>query len=245
MTNPLIAEIADLPQVSATLSERALHGVRQAISDRINQFMPLVGKSREYANECLLWSVLGKQTLIELGIPAQLLAGSASWPLRTEAEAQDPDVLTHFSYVWSPDEALSVTARMLGIPPEIHAWLCVPPIPWSVVDFSTGDLHASANRCGLQFSPGSWQPPECLLEVDFDCSSQQRPEILPIRYRPEPDALRWLLSFAGECYRQQDRGGLPRPSTADAIELHARWIGPNRERVISETLAAVEARFAG
>lgn len=101
---------------------------------------------------CILWADRVIKELAFYGVRGIFQAGSASWPFRTDWEA-DPE-MSHLSYVWDQDEPRTVYLLKRDLLPEMHCWVGIPASQ-ELVDLTTIYLPELVNGW-----PGfRWQAP--------------------------------------------------------------------------------------
>jgi hypothetical protein len=84
------------------------------------------------------------------GMRPVIQAGSLQWP-RMRRDEDDGVCNTHFAYMWTPGDPASRLAVSMGQLPEMHVWVGLLQ-EQQIVDFSTRNLRAEANRCGLTWT---------------------------------------------------------------------------------------------
>jgi hypothetical protein len=104
---------------------------------------------------CLHGAFFTLRELFSAGIEACLQAGTMCWPLGIP---DDGESITHYSYVWSPDQPASQFSMSLDQLPEMHTWVGIVETQ-EVIDIQTGLLSTSFHdRLGHEW-PGP-QPPD-------------------------------------------------------------------------------------
>lgn len=106
---------------------------KEEIAKRVWSSFPKVDVGR-----CLYNSITGFLLLQAEGLNVQIHAGSMSWPI-IDLDKDDGVSPTHFSFMWSPDDAASVIAMIEGRMPEMHVWLWLPDTK-EIVDFTTHEI---------------------------------------------------------------------------------------------------------
>jgi hypothetical protein len=96
---------------------------------------PEIGGFRP-TGRCFFWAMHAVEVIRELGVRAVLQAGSAGWKM-IRPEDDDGVCMTHFSYMWSPDDPNSLHAVQFGRMPEMHVWAGIPS-EQTLVDMTTG-----------------------------------------------------------------------------------------------------------
>lgn len=110
--------------------------------------------------KCLYIAHAAATVLHAHGLRPVIQAGSLQWPIMNR-EDDDGTSNTHFAYMWHPEHPASLEARAAGALPEMHVWLgLISPNTQTLIDFSTRDLRAHAEACGLIWRSGD--PPEFL-----------------------------------------------------------------------------------
>lgn len=142
---------------------------------------------------CLYLAYFGALELAGIGFRPLLQAGSAGWP-RVRPEGDDGAVMTHFSYVWAPEEEKSRRARASGLMPEMHVWIGLPDTE-EIVDFSTGLFPVQAKK----LMGYDW--PEDLLPPDYFWGG---PEALGrAYYSPNMSAIRCALGYIHDIFGEE------------------------------------------
>jgi len=137
------------------------------------------------SGRCLYYAVATIQAIKAAGLRAILQAGTAMWPM-IRPEQDDGVRMTHFSYVWSPDEPKSREAVANGKMPEMHVWAAIPALH-EIVDFSTGFWPGQALVLGGFDWPGD-RPPEYLW-----CKAKELPS--GVIYQPNTTATMLALLY--------------------------------------------------
>lgn len=105
---------------------------------------------------CISFALHTVMVIREEGERAILQAGSAGWP-RILPEQDDGKASTHFSYMWTPDEAPSKLAVVNGRLPEMHAWAAIPSKK-EIVDMTTRFWPEQARLLAKLDWPGTVPP---------------------------------------------------------------------------------------
>lgn len=141
---------------------------------------------------CVFFAAETVRAIRALGVRAILQAGSAGWPrVRPEQDDGKLTTATHFSYMWSPHERLSREAMAAGFMPELHAWVAVPRTD-EIVDLTTCYWPEQARAIGGYAWPGALPP------RFFWGGAKHLP--VGVFYRPEPEAIRFVLKAAAQFY---------------------------------------------
>jgi len=109
--------------------------------------------------DCIFWALAVHEAARKNGRRLVLQAGSMQWKFIPDY-LDDGISANLFSYMWSPNEIASITARKNGLLPEIHVWAADPETQ-EIIDLSTrGFKDIAVNKHGL-----NWQtknPPRYL-----------------------------------------------------------------------------------
>lgn len=107
---------------------------------------------------CLYYAKETMAVLTRHGRKAVIQAGSLQWPcLRPEDD--DGVISTHFAYMWSPGDPISLLSMVAGNLPEIHCWVGLLE-EQEIVDFSTRHLKRAAAAHGVRWTAAD--PPSYL-----------------------------------------------------------------------------------
>lgn len=137
---------------------------------------------------CFYYSAFGIEALREAGLRAVLQAGTASWP-RIRPDQDDGVVMTHFSYLWSPNEIQSRLAVAQGAMPEMHVWIALPDTG-ELVDFTTAFWPTQAKLLTGMDWPGD-QPPTYFWGKELPKG---------VQYKPVRDAVTFALWAAAKTF---------------------------------------------
>jgi hypothetical protein len=139
---------------------------------------------------CFYYGIRTVEALRKAGLHVLLQAGSCSWP-RIRPEQDDGVAMTHFSYLWTPEEPASQRAMRLGIMPEMHVWAADPEAN-EIIDFTSGFFPEQAKALVGFDWPGDL-PPKYLWANTKDIPRG-------VQYRADIDAIKLAFSFAVELY---------------------------------------------
>lgn len=128
---------------------------------------------------CLYWASASVVVLDELGIDAQIQAGTSYWPrLRRDQDDGKPTTPNVFGYEYTPGRESILTAAA-GRMPEMHCWAA--SMDGILYDFTTRFWVENAARVGFTW-PGD-PPPPYLWE-----HYNNLPEF--VIYRPDLEAIK-------------------------------------------------------
>lgn len=131
---------------------------KERVFDRVTATVLRDESLRDLPQEarCVFFGIETVRAIREmLGARAVLQAGSAGWP-RLRPDQDDGKADTHFSYVWSPQEAPSRILLAQGRMPEVHVWAALPR-EREIVDLTAGLWPDQAARFGYDW-PGDRPP---------------------------------------------------------------------------------------
>lgn len=137
---------------------------------------------------CFYFAAFTVEEIRKTGTRAVLQAGSAGWP-RIRPDQDDGVCPTHFSYMWTPNEAPSIRAMMQGLLPEVHVWAAIPDTG-EIVDLTSGKFPEQARKLIGYDWPGDL-PPKFLW-------SKKLPK--GAFYTPEMGAMKLVLGYAARAF---------------------------------------------
>ncbi len=158
-----------------------------------------------HPGRCLFFAIHTVKVLLEEGERAILQAGSAGWP-RILPEQDNGKISTHFSYMWTPDEARSRIAVANGLLPEMHVWAAIPSRK-EIVDMSTKLWPEQAQRLGGFDWPGT-VPPDFFWGTADDLRSTKA------FYWADADAIKHALKVIVDLSRKHPVGKYPQKEQA-------------------------------
>ena len=150
--------------------------------DRIDELMQRWADSSgaDLTQHCIAYSVTGQAVLCEMGIKAQITAGTMMWP-RIDMTKDDGVSATHFSYVFEPQGPVTKARLAADLLPEMHAWITLPDRK-EILDLTTRHLKVQCERtAGLPWLGPD--PPKFLW-----CDWSKLPA--HVHYEPHPDAIK-------------------------------------------------------